>query len=46
MQKGPVGYADEDSVTVAQKGRKEKGTYRPQIVSQMWQTPGGLVDLR
>ena len=33
-QKGPAGYADEDSVTVAQSGRKEKEAYRPHTVSQ------------
>ena len=32
-QKGRVGYADEDSVTVAQSGRKEKEAYRPHTVS-------------
>ena len=34
IQKGPAGYANEDSVTVAQRGRKEKGAYRPHTVSQ------------
>ena len=34
LQKGPAGYADEDSVTVVQSGRKEKGAYRPHTVSQ------------
>ena len=33
-QKGPAGYADEDSATVAQSGRKEKEAYRPNTVSQ------------
>ena len=33
-QKGPVGYADEDSVTVAQLGRREKEAYRPQTMCQ------------
>ena len=28
IQKGPAGYTSEDSVTVAQQGRKEKGAYR------------------
>ena len=32
IQKGPAAYADEDSVTVAQKGIKEKGACRPHIV--------------
>ena len=31
-QKGPAGYADEDSVTVAQLGRKEKEACRPYTV--------------
>ena len=34
MQKGSVGYADEDSVTVALRDRKEKGAYRLQTMSQ------------
>ena len=33
-RKGPARYADEDSVTLAQKGRKEKGTYRLHTVCQ------------
>ena len=34
IQKGLAGYADEDSVTVVQRDRKEKGACRPQIVCQ------------
>ena len=33
-QKGLAGYADEDSITVAQLGRKEKEACRPHTVSQ------------
>ena len=33
-QKRPARYTDEDSVTVAQLGRKEKEAYRPHAVSQ------------
>ena len=31
-QKRPIGYTDEDSVIVVQRGRKEKGAYRPHTV--------------
>ena len=34
IQKGPARYADEDSVTVVQSGRKEKEAYRPHTMSQ------------
>ena len=34
LQKRLGGYADEDSVTIVQRDRKEKGAYRPQSVSQ------------
>ena len=33
-QKRPARYANEDSVIVAQRDRKEKGAYRPQNVCQ------------
>ena len=33
-QKGPARYADEDSVAVAQSGRKEKEAYKPQTMCQ------------
>ena len=45
-QKGLVGYANKDSVTIAQKGRKEKKAYMPQTVSQLdVADPGGPVNL-
>ena len=31
---GPIGYANEDNVTVAHRDRKEKGAYRPHIMCQ------------
>ena len=34
-QKGPASYTDEDSVIVVHKNRKEKGAYKPLIVSQL-----------